>query len=54
MLKDPYLSGLLKKAQVQGGKRGEVRGVLTRTPQRRASAPTQQMGLFQQPASVCV
>jgi hypothetical protein len=35
---------------MQGGVRGEVRGVLTRTPQRRASAPTRQMGLFQQPA----
>ena len=41
---------LLKKAQMQGGVRGEARGVLTGTSQRRASAPTQQMGLFQQPA----
>ncbi len=36
--------------QMQGGARCEVRGVLGCTSQRRASAPTPQMGLFQQPA----
>jgi prepilin-type N-terminal cleavage/methylation domain-containing protein len=34
---------------MQGGARGVARGVPTRTSQRRASAPTQQVGLFQQP-----
>jgi len=43
-------SRLLKKVQMQGGARCEVRRVLTRTSQRRASVPTPQMGLFQQPA----
>jgi predicted AAA+ superfamily ATPase len=41
---------LLKRAQMQGGARSEARGVLRATSQRRASAPTSQMGLFQQPA----
>jgi quinone-modifying oxidoreductase subunit QmoC len=50
MLKNSFAPRLLKKVQMQGGARCEVRGVLTRTPQRRASAPTRQMGLFQQPA----
>jgi hypothetical protein len=51
MLKNPFTPRLLKKVQMQGGARCEARGVLTRTPQPRASAPTRQMGLFQQPAS---
>jgi hypothetical protein len=37
---------LLKKGQMQGGERGKVRGVLTGTPQRRASEPTPQMGFL--------
>jgi len=41
---------LLKKVQMQGGARSEARGVLTGTSQRRGSAPTPQMGLFQLPA----
>jgi len=52
---------LLKKIQMQGGAPGthpsgwvQARGVLTRTSQRRASAPTRQMGLFQQPAKTVV
>jgi hypothetical protein len=50
MLKNSFTPRLLKKVQMQGGARCEARGVLTRTSQRRASAPTRQMGLFQQPA----
>ena len=50
MLKNSFTPRLLKKVQMQGGARCEVRGVRTRTSQRRASAPTRQMGLFQQPA----
>jgi len=50
MLKNSFTSRLLKKVQMQGGARCGVRDVLTRTSQRRASAPTRQMGLFQQPA----
>ena len=50
MLKHSFTPRLLKKVQMQGGARCETRGVLTRTSQRRASAPTRQMGLFQQPA----
>jgi subfamily B ATP-binding cassette protein MsbA len=50
LLKNPALRRLLKKVQMQGGARSEARGVLVRTAQRRASAPTPQMGLFQQPA----
>jgi hypothetical protein len=64
MLKDSFSPRLLKKVQMQGGAPGthpegwvQVRGVLSGTPQRRASAPgtrpedgCQQMGLFQQPA----
>ena len=50
MLTNSFTSRLLKKVQMQGGARCEARGVLTRTSQRRASAPTRQMGLFQQPA----
>jgi hypothetical protein len=55
MLKNSRLPRLLKKVQMQGGARGAgyprkwVGGVLVRTSQRRASAPTPQMGLFQQP-----
>jgi hypothetical protein len=49
MLKRSFTPRLLKKVQMQGGARFETRGVLTRTPQRRESAPTPQMGLFQQP-----
>jgi hypothetical protein len=50
MLKNPFFRRLRKKVQMQGGARCEARGVLGRTSQRRASAPTPQMGLFQQPA----
>ena len=48
MLKNFLFRRLLKKAQLQGGARREA--YLVRTSQRRASAPTPQMGLFQQPA----
>ena len=50
MPKNSFTPRLLKTVQMQGGARCEVRDVLTRTSQRRASAPTRQMGLFQQPA----
>ena len=50
MMKYSFSPRLLKKVQMQGGARCEVRGVLTGTSQHRASAPTPQMGLFQQPA----
>ena len=50
MLKYSLFGRLLKKVQMQGGARGAARDVLTRTSQRRASGPTPQMGLFQQPA----
>jgi hypothetical protein len=57
MLKNPFSPRLLKKVQMQGGAPGthpqdgcRCEAYLVRTPQRRASAPTPQMGLFQQPA----
>ena len=57
MLKNPSSPRLLKKVQMQGGAPGthpqdgcRCEAYLVRTPQRRASAPTPQMGLFQQPA----
>jgi len=61
MLKNPSSPRLLKKVQMSrdfAGRRAgypsagwvQARGVLTRTLQLRASAPTRQMGLFQQPA----
>ena len=53
ILENPLAPRLLKEVQMQGGSRCEVRGVLTGTSQRRARAPTPQMGLFQQPASAC-
>ena len=49
MPKNPFWARLLKKAQVQDGERCEVRGVPARTPQRRASQQTLQMGFFQRP-----
>ncbi len=49
LLKNSLLTRLLKKVQMQGGARSEAQGVLTGTSQRRGSAPTPQMGLFQQP-----
>jgi hypothetical protein len=49
MLMNSFFGRLLKKVQMQGGVRGEARDVLIRTSQRRVSAPTPQMGLFQQP-----
>ncbi len=48
LLKNSLLTRLLKKVQMQGGARSEAQGVLTGTSQRRGSAPTPQMGLFQQ------
>ena len=57
MLKNPSSPRLLKNVQMQGGAPGthpqdgcRCEAYLVRTPQRRASAPTPQMGLFQQPA----
>ena len=57
LLKNPLSPGLLKKVQMQGGVTHPSDGYparceayLVRTSQRRASAPTPQMGLFQQPA----
>ena len=56
ILKNPFSPRLLKKVQMQGGAPGthpqdgcRCEAYLVRTPQRRASAPTPQMGLFQQP-----
>jgi len=57
MLKNPFSPRLLKKVQMQGGAPGthpqdgcRCEAYMVRTPQRRASAPTPQMGLFEQPA----
>jgi quinol-cytochrome oxidoreductase complex cytochrome b subunit len=50
ILENPLAPRLLKKVKMQGGARCEVRDVLTGTSQHCASAPTQQVGLFQQPA----
>ena len=52
ILKNSYSPRQLKKVQMQGGERSEARGVLAGTSQRLGSAPTQQMGLFQQPGRV--
>ncbi len=59
MLKNSSWPRLLKKAKVQGGKPGthpqdgcRREAYLPRTSQCRASAPTQQIGLFQQPVSM--
>ena len=56
MLKNSFSARLLKKVQVQGGVRCEVRGVLgpyVAAPRERAGYPSggwvPQMGLFQQP-----
>ena len=57
ILKHLFSFRLLKKVQMQGDAPGthpqdgcRCEAYLVRTPQRRASAPTPQMGLFQQPA----
>jgi hypothetical protein len=56
VLKNSLLPRLVKKAQMQGGTPGthpqdgcRCEAYLVRTSQRRVSAPTPQMGLFQQP-----
>ena len=50
MLQNPLSRRLLKKVQMQGGARRAERGVLRVRRSERPSAPTPQMGLFQQPA----
>src|SRR3989338_5672808 len=57
MRKNPLFPRLLKKVQMQGGVPGthpqdgcRCEAYLVCTSQRRASPPTPQMGLFQQPA----
>ena len=50
LLENPLSPRLLKKVQMQGGKRWVERGVLQVRRSEHPSAPTQQMGLFQQPA----
>jgi len=52
--KKPRCTRLLKKVQMQGGKRCAVRGVLgPYAAGNRANAPTQQMGLFQRRDYAC-
>ena len=50
LLKNPLSPRLLKKVQMQGGAARAERGVLRVRRSDCAAAPTQQMGLFQQPA----
>ena len=54
MLKDPLSPRLLKKVQMQGGMRKAERGVLQVRRNECLSVPTQQMGLFEQPAQTAL